>query len=125
MTIDYNDRRFRAASNSINGEVGSETRFHYHQKGDIVWGEYGDGEIVFGTLIAKVLSDGSLDMRYQHVNSKGTLMTGICLSKPEILPDGRIRLHESWRWTCGDESSGESILEEIDENEDRRISPAV
>ena len=86
MTIDYNDRRFRAASNSINGEVGSETRFHYHQKGDIVWGEYGDGEIVFGTLIAKVLSDGSLDMRYQHVNSKGTLMTGFARQSLKYCP---------------------------------------
>lgn len=117
MTIDYNDRRFRAASNSANGEVGSETLFHYHQKGDIVWGEYSNGGIVFGTLIAKVLNDGSLDMRYQHVSSEGALMTGNCFSKPEILPDGRIRLYESWRWTCGDESSGESVLEEIGENE--------
>jgi hypothetical protein len=40
-------------------------------------------------------------------------MTGICRSTPEILPDGRIRLHEKWQWTSGDRSSGESIVEEI------------
>lgn len=32
---------------------------------------------------------------------------------PEILPDGRIRLHERWQWTNGDGSSGTSIVEEL------------
>jgi len=40
-------------------------------------------------------------------------MTGVCRSTPELLPDGRIRLHEKWQWTCGDRASGESIIEEI------------
>jgi hypothetical protein len=40
-------------------------------------------------------------------------MTGTCISTPEILPDGRLRLHESWRWTSGDGSSGESAIEEV------------
>lgn len=52
-------------------------------------------------------------MRYQHVNAEGELMTGICRSTPEVLADGRIRLHEKWRWTSGDLSSGESIIEEV------------
>jgi len=37
---------------------------------------------------------GKLDMRYQHVNNQNQLMTGICTSTPEILPNGKIRLHE-------------------------------
>jgi hypothetical protein len=40
-------------------------------------------------------------------------MTGKCFSKPEIIDDGRIRLHEKWQWTSGDFSQGESIVEEI------------
>jgi hypothetical protein len=52
-------------------------------------------------------------MRYHQVNEQGELMTGTCRSKPEILPDGRIRLHETWRWTSGDGSEGSSIIEEI------------
>ncbi|MFN7927544.1 MAG: n-acetylglutamate synthase, partial [Blastocatellia bacterium] len=43
----------------------------------------------------------------------GELMTGICISTPEVLTDGRLRLHESWQWTCGERASGESIVEEI------------
>lgn len=112
MTINYNDRVFRSVANSATGEVSSETVFHYQQKDQIVWATYAGGAIAFGTLIAKILADDRLEMRYSHVNSRGELMTGECVSTPEILRDGRIRLHEKWRWTCGDLSSGESIIEE-------------
>ena len=110
--IDYNHRRFRSLENSPTGEVSSETVFHYHQQGDIVWAEYSGGEIVRGQLIAKCDASGKLDMRYQHINKKGELMTGECHSTPEIMSDGRLRLHEKWQWTSGDLSSGESVIEE-------------
>lgn len=113
MDISYDGRKFTSIKNSATGEVGSDTFFDYHQEGDIVWGEYSGGEIVRGQLIAVCNNDGVLDMRYHHVNKKGELMTGVCTSIPEILPDGRIRLHEKWQWTCGDNSSGQSIVEEI------------
>ena len=113
MKISYEGRRFRSVSNSETGEVGAETVFQYHQNGDLVWAEYGGGEILFGTLIAKVLDDDSLDIRYQHLNRKGDLMTGICRSKPETFPDGRLRLHEKWQWTSGDLSAGRSVVEEF------------
>jgi hypothetical protein len=31
----------------------------------------------------------------------------------EVLPDDRVRLHERWRWTSGDCSSGQSVVEEL------------
>ena len=98
--------------NSETGEVSSETVFHYHQKNNLVWAEYAGGEIVFGNLIAKVTDNDSLEMRYQHLNKNGELMTGKCFSVPETLSDGRIQLHEKWQWTSGDFSKGESIVEE-------------
>jgi hypothetical protein len=113
MTIDYDGRRFRSVSNSPTGEVGTETVFEYHQRGDVVWATYEGGAIRFGTLIARVDAEGGLDMRYQHVNTAGELMTGVCRSTPELLPDGRVRLHETWQWTSGDRSSGESVVEEV------------
>jgi hypothetical protein len=113
MNISYDNRNFRSIANSGNGEVRGNTIFHYHQDGEVVWAEYSGGEIIRGMLIAKVLADGSLDMRYQHINRRGELMTGVCRSIPELLSDGRIRLHEKWQWTTGDLSSGESIMEEI------------
>jgi hypothetical protein len=109
----YDGRKFRGLTNSETGEVGEETVFHYHQDGDLVWGDYSGGEIRSGSFIAKVLDDRSLDMRYQHLNVRGELMTGVCHSVPELLPDGRLRLYEKWRWTSGDRSEGESVVEEF------------
>lgn len=111
--INYEGRTFASVHNSETGEVGADTLFHYHQNGSIVWAEYSGGEIVRGHLIAVCGDDGSLEMRYHHVNKQGSLMTGTCTSIREMLPDGRIRLHENWQWTSGDQSSGESIIEEV------------
>lgn len=112
----YNGRVFRSVTNTDNGEVGAETRFYYQQQGNIVWAQYAGGSIAKGFLIATLQPDNSLDMRYQHVNQSGELMTGRCHSIPEHLPDGRLRLFERWQWTSGDGSSGESIVEEVSGN---------
>ncbi|WP_460975914.1 n-acetylglutamate synthase [Spirosoma knui] len=109
----YDNKVFRSVTNTANGEVSGDTLFHYHQEGRIVWADYAGGSIAKGFLIATVQDDNSLDMRYQHVNTQGELMTGRCQSTPELLPDGRIRLHERWQWTSGDGSSGQSIVEEV------------
>ena len=39
MKIDYEGKTFRSVSNSASGEVGTETVFHYHQHGRLVWAE--------------------------------------------------------------------------------------
>ncbi len=111
--INYDKRIFKSVENFASGEVSAATVFHYHQKETLVWAEYAGGAIVFGNLIAKVSADDSLEMRYQHLNEKGELMTGKCVSTPEILTTGKIRLSEKWQWTSGDFSSGKSIIEEI------------
>ena len=113
--IDYDGRRFRSVENSASGEVGPETVFSYSQEGAVVRAAYGGGGVRSGTLIATADNEGRLDARYQHVNATGALMTGECRTTPEVLPDGRLRLHEEWRWTSGDRSSGTSVVEEIGE----------
>lgn len=111
----YNNKTFRPVTNAANGEVDGETRFHYHQQGNIVWAEYSGGSVARGSLIATVRDDDqTLDMRYHHVNLKGELMTGQCRSTPVRLPDGRLQLREKWQWTSGDCSSGESVIEEVE-----------
>lgn len=84
--IDYDGRRFRSLRNSQTGEVDDQTRFEYRQQGGVVWATYEGGAIRFGTLIATVAPDGVLDMRYQHVNAAGELMTGRCRSTPSSSP---------------------------------------
>lgn len=111
--INYHNKIFRSLSNTANGEVSSETIFSYKQQGNVVTACYGGGSILNGHLIATVNEGGVLNMRYHHVNTNGELMTGTCISTPEILPSGKVCLHEKWQWTSGDMSSGESVIEEI------------
>lgn len=111
--FNYHQKKFRSVQNAANGEVSGETLFAYFQEGSIVWASYAGGDIVQGHLIATCNAAGDLDMRYHHVNQAGVLMTGRCYSRPERLPDGRIRLYESWQWTSGNGSAGHSIIEEV------------
>ncbi len=109
----YHNRRFTALANSENGAVSEGMVFHYQQEGNVLRCRYSGPEIRYGQLIGLVDAEGRIDMRYHQVDRSGTLMTGICRSTPERLPNGKIRLHESWRWTSGDGSEGTSTLEEI------------
>ena len=114
-SVDYDGRRFRPVETSETGEVGPGTEFSYRQEGDVVGATYEGGDVRSGVLIATADGEGNLDARYAHVNAEGGLMTGECRTTPEVLPDGRLRLHEEWRWTSGDGSSGRSVVEEIGE----------
>ncbi len=111
--MNYHNKRFRAASNTPNGETSAETIFDYRQQGNILTAAYAGGSIVCGHLIGLVDAQGNIDMRYHQVNRQGELMTGICRSRPEVLENGKIRLHETWQWTSGDHSKGTSVVEEV------------
>jgi hypothetical protein len=111
--INYNDKVFRSVSNSENGDVSEETVFNYQQNSFLVSATYSGGAILFGHLIGLANNDGVMEISYHHVNEDGDIRTGVCLSTPEVLPNGKIRLHERWKWTNGDGTEGESILEEV------------
>lgn len=110
--IQYHGKTFRPVDQTANSETSTQTVFRYCQDGDIVTCSYAGGRIRSGHLIGIVDKSGQIDMRYHQVNDAGQLMTGVCRSVPEILSDGRIRLYESWQWTSGDLSKGNSVLEE-------------
>lgn len=112
--INYDGRVFKPVSNTENGETSSETVFLYKQVGHILTSTYAGGRIKQGHLIGLVDEDGNIDMRYHQVNDRNEIMTGMCRSTPEVMDNGRIRLHESWQWTSGDRSAGRSVLEECD-----------
>ena len=111
--MDLDGRVFVTGSNTVNGDAGAATRFEYRQRGERVWATYRGGRVRFGILVAVGDRQGRLDMRYQHVGEDDSFRTGMCVSVPELLPDGRLRLVEEWQWTNGDRSRGRSVLEEI------------
>jgi hypothetical protein len=111
--MNYNNRTFRAISNSGNGDVSTDTLFYYQQETNVVVAIYEGGAIAQGHLMGLVAPDGSLRFHYHHINTEGQLMAGFCESTPEILPNGKIRLYERWQWTSGDGSAGTSVIEEV------------
>lgn len=111
--INYHNRKFKPISNSENGEVSADLIFHYQQTGNILSCSYTGANIIQGHLIGLVDENGMIEMSYHQVNKKGVIMTGNCHSKPERMENGKIRLHETWQWTSGDQSKGNSVLEEI------------
>jgi hypothetical protein len=110
--INYHNKKFRPISNTENGETSEETVFVYQQVGSILTSEYSGGRIIKGHLIGIVAENGNIEMRYHQVNDNNEIMTGMCRSTPEMLENGKIRLHEEWEWTSGDKSSGSSVIEE-------------
>ncbi|AXI11097.1 n-acetylglutamate synthase [Oceanobacillus zhaokaii] len=111
--MNYNGRRFVSIENTENGEVSSKTIFDYIQEGKIISGTYSGGEIVKGILVGVIMEDSCLEFRYNHVNNKNEIRGRQCISTPEILPDGRVRLYENWKWLDSEATEGNSIIEEI------------
>src|SRR6478672_9249077 len=113
MAISYDGKLFRPVANSPNGQVNHATIFRYGQNGNLLTSTYAGGGIQAGQMLGLVHADGSLEFCYHHLTDGGELGSGKCRSRPEYLEDGRIRLHENWRWTTGDLSEGTSVIEEI------------
>ncbi len=109
----YGGRLFRPIEMSKTSQTSLDTIFKYEQNGDMVTATYSGGDIRFGHIIGCVDADGILDMRYQHITRDGEIMTGYCVTTPEIMPNGKMRLHEKWKWTCGHRERGRSLLEEM------------
>lgn len=112
MNVKLHNKKFKALSNSSNGEVSDDTVFHYYQENEVLWAEYSGGGILKGFLIGKVAGN-SLEFSYQHLNERLEIMTGKCKSQAGTGADGKIKLIEKWEWTCKDFSKGESVLIEI------------
>lgn len=112
MQYNLEGKIFRSVKNTENGEVGADTVFNYHQNKNTVWAEYEGGDIVKGHLVTNALPSGQLDMRYHHINRRGEIMIGKCLSTPLLMSNGKIRFKEEWQWLSGDRSSGNSEIME-------------
>lgn len=112
-SININNKRFTSINNSGNGEVSSDTQFHYHQDNNVIWADYDGGSIVKGHLIGTIDSQGNLDFRYHHINVDGDIMLGTCKSTYSVNDAGKIEYYEKWQWLCGDHSHGESTIVEM------------
>ncbi|MFF9654267.1 hypothetical protein [Streptomyces sp. NPDC014622] len=93
------------------GQVGTRTRFTYHEEDGRIWAEYEGGDVVRGHLVGTRAGD-VLDFRYVQLKQDRTTSCGHCVSTVVDLPDGRVRLEERWEWES-QEGSGTSTVEEL------------
>ncbi|AWK08110.1 hypothetical protein SSP531S_25420 [Streptomyces spongiicola] len=93
------------------GQVGTGTRFAYHEERGRVWAEYAGGDVVRGHLVGTREGD-RLDFRYVQLRRDGTTASGHCVSTVVELPDGRVRLEEAWEWESR-RGRGTSVVEQL------------
>ncbi|MDX2732436.1 MULTISPECIES: hypothetical protein [Streptomyces] len=93
------------------GQVGTRTRFTYHERQGVIWADYAGGDVVRGHLVGTRTGD-RLDFRYIQLKQDGTTSSGHCASTVVDLTDGRVRLEERWEWES-QEGSGTSVVEEL------------
>ncbi|MFG2296152.1 hypothetical protein [Streptomyces sp. NPDC048603] len=92
------------------GQVGRQTRFEYREREGGIWAEYAGGDVVRGYLVGTRAGD-TVDFRYVQLRADGSTASGHCTSLVTELPDGRLRLEETWTWESQD-GSGTSAVEE-------------
>ena len=93
------------------GQVGTRTRFTYHEQDGEIWAEYEGGDVVRGRLVGTRAGD-RIDIRYVQLKTDGTTSSGHCVSLVTELPDGRVRLEETWEWES-QEGHGTSSVEQV------------
>ncbi|MCZ9344925.1 hypothetical protein NGM37_44980 [Streptomyces sp. TRM76130] len=111
MTRSLDGLVFAPVADQAPGQVGTRTRFAYHERDGAVWAEYAGGDVVRGHLVGTREAD-RLDFRYVQLRTDGSTACGHCVSTVVGLPDGRVRLEESWAWESG-EGSGTSVVEQV------------
>lgn len=112
ISFNLNNRLFISISNTKNGDVTNETSFRYYQEKLYIWAQYSGGNIEKGYIIGKFIKNNHIHFTYQHIHKDGGIKIGECNSIIEELPDGRLRMYESWKWLNGTMSQGKSIIEE-------------
>lgn len=110
MTVSYDGKRFRKAGAAPGEDVPNAL---YRQDGDLVWGEFAGGDVRRGSLTGLCGQDGRLEFAYTMVLDTGEVIAGRSVSTPEILPDGRILLHEDWERFTPKSDRGVSRIEEV------------
>ncbi|MFC7546959.1 hypothetical protein [Plantactinospora sp. GCM10030261] len=111
--FDYDDKVFVSVDHVGTDDAGvAPLTGHYHQRGDLVWGEITGGTVRRGSLAGTCDAEGVVRFAYLEVLTDGTIVVGECVSRPERLPDGRIRLRENWRRHGPRRDSGVSVIEE-------------
>ena len=78
-----------------------------------MWGEASGGSVRRCALAGTTDEHGTITLGYTMVLDDGEVVVGRCVSTPETLPDGRIRLREEWERYLPVPETGVSFMEEL------------
>jgi len=106
--IDYDGRTFQACNSGADPTIAT-----YRQHRDLLWGVFSGGHARRGSLTGLCAPDGTLRFAYTIVTHDDEVISGHCVSTPEVLDDGRIRLNERYVRYGLHQAQGHSTLEEI------------
>ncbi len=111
MAFDLDRKTFRIVANDGPGaEVNEETIFHFRQSADVAHADYFGGGVHVGKLLG-IISGATMVHRYIQVNQRGEVQSGRSTVVIERMPNGKLRLIDSWTWEDG-RGSGHCIFEE-------------
>ena len=105
-------RRFRAVAEVAGGDVGPQTEFRVQRARGRRDPRALRRRRGAPGLPGRHAAGDTLRFRYAQLLEDGATATGHCESRIEQLPDGRLRLHETWAWDSRD-GSGTSVVEEL------------
>ncbi|MEV0452231.1 hypothetical protein [Streptomyces sp. NPDC050600] len=111
MTRSLDGLVFAPVADQAPGQVGRQTRFEYHEEGERIWAEYAGGDVARGYLVGTRTGD-TLEFRYVQLRFDSTTASGRCTSLVTELPDGRLRLEETWSWES-QPGNGTSVVEQL------------
>jgi len=103
--------KMRVVSTGSKSEVDAETLLYFSQDGSLVSARYAGGRVGLGYLIG-TMSDGQLHFRYVQVNLEGRIDSGSSICEFGFLADGRLTIHEHFRWDSR-HGSGMNTFEEV------------
>jgi hypothetical protein len=103
----YDGRIFRPLGNPPDAPTG-----RYHQKGNLIWAEFGGGRLHFGRLVGTCDADGVITATYCQLATDGTVTAGQVTSTPSWTPEGTLTLSENYHRLDG--AQGISVIEEVD-----------
>jgi hypothetical protein len=104
----------RVAKTATQGVVSTETTLTFTQRGDLVEAHYCGGTIVVGRLLGR-LTGTVVTFCYIQVDVDGHTDAGSSVGTIDVLPDGRLRLTESFKWFTRPDG-GTNVFEEIRES---------
>ncbi len=92
-------------------EVNEDTIFHFHQQGNVIWGEYSGGKVKLGRLIG-VLNGENLNHSYVQINLNDEINSGEGNSIIKLNENNKLQIVEEWEWKSQD-GKGKSVMTEI------------